>query len=555
MKQLKKHRVLWIAIAGATAGMLLAGGILACSMSNLMGERDFTATADSAANTDALPLDASASADAAIAVSTPVPLSAATLEQIDAFNQQRRSTRIPNLGVSAYAASGWEQYTPATLTTTLPHAIAEAADYISDLFDVQLSFVTYSAAILQDADAASATQSGEGYAYFSSGTEATADASAAPAESDAVTAAEASPDPAADGAQLYIVFSETDELAKEGKTIHFAFYRDSSGYRPPLVQLSFNEGEFLCTLRLDDLSLVNLDRALTPTGDGKQLSKNADAVAALLGGEVDELIVLADNELGDLKSEVCGLTLKNGDCAAFTAINGELCALSVLYPDRATLWELPSFGADIRATEPYVQHACAAADFIEGAPERGDMTRDAAELLYRKFLRAAAGATSDTGSLRQYKLTFYLDQSGARENYWHIEGEEMTMDIAARSGAIITCVCSDLCNRRAGPDLSKLSYTDMGGTEYAAYVQKLGEVAFGEDRVASVDVSSVTDGHDCVMRLLLDNDAEYDLYFTDGLLTKMLYYFNKAYRDTAEGWPADNLLVNTLTGETFYPEP
>jgi hypothetical protein len=96
-------------------------------------------------------------------------------------------------------------------------------------------------------------------------------------------------------------------------------------------------------------------------------------------------------------------------------------------------------------------------DFRIGEPEKGDLSRERAIADYRS-LTVITGCGEGT---KEPAATFYRDYSGARESYWHLQGDEFTMDIAAKTGHVFNLVAPQgdlqsmicrrfLCGTRSG---------------------------------------------------------------------------------------------------------
>lgn len=548
MKKFRENKLLWIAIAGGLAGALLLLGVLACSMDEVVRDETIE-TAESQAEVTPSPLVAEESAhdDASPKVKqTPAPLAADTLEKVDFDNQQRRSTLIPNLGVAGFCTDSWEGFKPEGCEIKAQKAVDRAIEYAMKIFNADIGSVTVETWAVAE-DVVVTNIGGELFI----GDKPTG----------SVIVSE-------DGTLFFICYNGfVDEYgqaadADDGTVTvtpitidkEVAFYRDKLGYRPNIVQVSLNGGEYLCTMCMDDLSLVNIDRAITPSGLSCAPVELANMLAEMFGGTTSSIPLLKASTSTDYSNAAYGVVLADGRCLGFNMINGELCAVGVMYPDESALWEVPYFGADIRQTYPIVTKANERASFVVGEPSEGDMSRADAEMLYRTFLRWAAGdPANDSRAKTEY--TFYVDETGLYESYWHIEGDEAIMDLAAVSGAIISLQCGNLYNDDAGENLTKVAYEDMGGEEYERYVHIIAVRLFGEERVADVSVNAVADDHYCTMLLTLTDDSLYEFFFTDGKLTKVEYTFDKQYYGCGTGWPQDMQYVNTLTGETFYREP
>jgi hypothetical protein len=193
------------------------------------------------------------------------------------------------------------------------------------------------------------------------------------------------------------------------------------------------------------------------------------------------------------------------------------------------------------------------------------MTVEEVTALYRRFLSAANGRASvrreaeDKSmegldyNLKAGQLTYYIDKSGARENFYHIHHNDFVdMDIAAKSGYIVRAECKELYNPDGDLKLIGIDYDHMGGIEYIHYVKYVAEQTFGKEKLRTVDVNAVYDGHCCTIDAYMTDDRWYEFFFAGGRLTEIQHF--AAERIDICGWGADSLYVNTVTGEEFYQE-
>jgi hypothetical protein len=239
------------------------------------------------------------------------------------------------------------------------------------------------------------------------------------------------------------------------------------------------------------------------------------------------------------------LTMENGKLAKMAVMNGELYAVAV-YPSAAAMQESVYFDADVQMDQSMVQPA-SEQDFAKGEPGAGDMTQAEAQGIYQTFLTQANGA----GDYDQPKMTFYIDNSGVRENYWHMEGKKLTMDISSKSKWIISLTCSDLWNPEL--DLTKIEYESMGGQEYEAYVSGIMSTIYG-DGLKKASNNAVYDYHYCTEDAWMTDGSVYEFYFADGKLREVWYYADEdCFMAGLSGWKADNEYINSTTGEMFIP--
>ena len=238
-----------------------------------------------------------------------------------------------------------------------------------------------------------------------------------------------------------------------------------------------------------------------------------------------------------------------------------------VHPDRYAMDESVCFQADIRHS-PEVVHLVAPENFEQGNPKepaQGDMTVAEVTALYRRFLSAANGRASEVRAaegktmeeldynLKEWEITYFLDKSGYRENFYHIHKDGLIdMDIAAKSGYIVRATCQELYNPDDDLKLINIDYDHMGGVEYIHYVKYVAEQTWGKENVKDVDVNAVYDGNYCTIDAYMMDGRWYEFFFAGGRLTEIQHF--AADRIDICGWGADALYVNTVTGEEFYQE-
>jgi hypothetical protein len=176
------------------------------------------------------------------------------------------------------------------------------------------------------------------------------------------------------------------------------------------------------------------------------------------------------------------------------------------------------------------------------------MTKDEALSIYGKFLDSANG----TGNYPEPAATFYIDNSGTRENYWHLEGAKLTVDIASKSKWLVSLNCDGLWNPEK--DLTKIPYGSMGGSEYEEYVRNIMSNIYGHS-LAEVTPNAVYDGNYCTEDAVMADGTWYEFYFEGGKLMEVWYFYNEeCFMSGPRGWKADNTYINNSTGEEFIPQ-
>lgn len=346
-------------------------------------------------------------------------------------------------------------------------------------------------------------------------------------------------------------------------------YWDRSGYREDILRLTDSRNDYVCVLAKADLRLLIADNALFAASDSMDQKRDAERAAAYLGSTLTgKSSGRGGSKSGDgsYVEQAVAYELADGRWITLAYTNRTLHGVQV-HPDYYSMEEIACFQADIRIS-PEVVHLVAPEAFEPGRLDdiaEGDMTPAEAEALYRMFLsaansraevrRQAQGLTVEEldYNLKEGEMTYFLDKSGYRENYYHIEKKGLvSMDIAAKSGYIVRAKCNALYNLDPALDLTPIDYDHMGGLEYIAYVRSIVEQVFGKDAVKDVDVNAVYDGNYCTIDAYMTDGRWYEFGFTGGKLMYIEHFATD--RIDIAGWGADALYVNTVTGEEFTME-
>jgi hypothetical protein len=335
------------------------------------------------------------------------------------------------------------------------------------------------------------------------------------------------------------------------------YYTDTSKNRDDFIKVSTSDEKIVCVLNAAMLELIEIDYYLTPANaqssedfDYKNIPDSdrqiAGKAAAALGTTVSDMRPSGGGGGRGIWTKTYDLTTDSGKLAKIAIMNGELYAIGV-YPSEASMQECVYFDADVQRDDSMVELA-SPQDFKKGEPGAGDMTKDDALKMYMAFLTLANG----DGEYDQPKMTFYIDKSGARENYWHMESKKLTMDVASKSKWIISLTCDNLWN--ASYDLTKVEYASMGGKEYEVYVKNIMSDIYGTG-LKEVSANAVYDDHYCTEDAWMADGSVYEFMFEDGKLQQVWFYSSEdCFRGSLSGWKADNEYVNSTTGETFIPQ-
>lgn len=356
---------------------------------------------------------------------------------------------------------------------------------------------------------------------------------------------------------------KADQIAKDlfgcdiiNSAINFWYYTDTSKFRKDFVKVATMDDAIVCVLTADTLDLIEIDCSFVPaetsfvqnqgiikTGDeGRPIS---DKVAAFFGTIVSNSATSFGGEDG-YETKVCDLALENGKFVKYATMNDELYAVAV-YPGRACMNECVYFVADVQH-DPSIISPSAPQNFTAGEPGKGDMTKDEALAMYRKFLYLAnAPGTYPDPTV----MTFYIDHSGVRENYWHMTGVMLSVDITSISKWLLNLKCSGLWNFAIDQADKDGIY---GAKAYEGYIRYVMGNLYGNSQVG-VSPNAVYDGHYCTYDATMPDKTFYEFLFEDGNLIEVDYFFDDTYfRYSNGGWKADNTYINTVTGEEFVPQ-
>ena len=347
-------------------------------------------------------------------------------------------------------------------------------------------------------------------------------------------------------------------------TLTVTRYVDEKGYRPNILRLTDEKNDFVCVLLEKDLSLLVADNGLFAASEWMDKKNDSISVAEYLGtqptGETRDQGGTSDRYGNPIEVETA-YGLADGRWITLAYNRNTLNGIQV-HEDKASMEEQVCFVADI-TMNPAIVHLVSEECFVRGDLNdiaEGDMTPAEVEALYSRFLTAALGPRFDPDdptreigyTLVPGQLVYYRDESGIRENCYHIQDTFAIMDIAAKSGYIVRADCSKLYNPDPALDLRSIDYDHMGGEEYIAYVRNIAEATWGKENVKDVDVNAVYDGNYCTIDPFMTDGRWYEFFFEGGMLTEIQHFATE--RSGVCGWAADSLYVNTVTGEEFSLE-
>ena len=340
-------------------------------------------------------------------------------------------------------------------------------------------------------------------------------------------------------------------------------YVDEKGYRPNILRLTDEKNDFVCVLLEKDLSLLVADNGQIAASEWMDAKKDAATVAEFLGTEAkaNDMDRGGSSRNGERIEYAVAYELGDGRWITLAYNRNTLNGIQV-HEDKASMEEQVCFVADV-TMNPAIVHLVSEECFVRGDLNdiaEGDMTPAEVEALYSRFLTAALGPRFDPDdptreigyTLVPGQLVYYRDESGIRENCYHIQDTFAIMDIAAKSGYIVRADCSKLYNPDPKLDLRSIDYDHMGGEEYITYVRNIAEATWGKENVKDVDVNAVYDGNYCTIDPFMTDGRWYEFFFEGGMLTEIQHFATE--RSDVCGWAADSLYVNTVTGEEFSLE-
>ncbi len=283
----------------------------------------------------------------------------------------------------------------------------------------------------------------------------------------------------------------------------------------------------------------------------------ANRIAEILGGEAGEL----DNRGGSYTNLLYGWGINQtlyfalGDgryCMASIYADENLTPMAVgVYPDADCADEDVFWRADLQRTED-VSVQLNPQDFRKGEPGTDDMPVEEAYAFYYSLVNAAGGTGGQNGEIKEPNATFYVDYSGARENYWHIEGLYVKFDLTSQTKHMLNMEANEKLGYNM--ELMQISYDEMGGDEYIDATEALFSALYGEGSVAKTMVNAVYDYHYCTVDVVMSDDTSYELMYGDGLIVSAQFFasLNDIGLGTDPNWKADWIYVNSETGETFH---
>ncbi|MEN6418404.1 MAG: hypothetical protein ABFC73_05735 [Clostridiaceae bacterium] len=394
------------------------------------------------------------------------------------------------------------------------------------------------------------------------------DPNAAPAE--ATSAAEA----------FLVVANQVFNTSYTAADMNATYYTDASGFRSDVYRLDSKDGVLSGAVDAKTFAFISANCGVEPadtahqslldagekldTDFGDNLLDTADAakrLADIFGGDANAAVKqgasYGTNKLAGWNMQVTvTIPLKDGRfCRAMIFGDQNLTVSNIgVYPDSDCADEDVYWRADLVWAEGVITVA-APQDFRKGEPGKDDMPVEQAFDLYYKLVTAAGPLESPIiGQPKEPNATFYVDYSGARENYWHIEGEYARFDLTSKTGHMLNLESNSKLG--SSMELETIDYEHMGGQEYIGATRALFTALFGKDSVKDVLVNAVYDYHYCTVDPVMADGTAYEIMFQDGLIVEATFFSTqeKGGFGTDPNWAADWIYKNNETGETFHME-
>ena len=328
------------------------------------------------------------------------------------------------------------------------------------------------------------------------------------------------------------------------------YYIDQTGYRADVWRFDSTDGVLSGAVEAKTLAFLSADCLNEPSdqvhesiakensdGDAYLLWENLDIspaavrIAGILGGTAENL---SERGGSGRDGAIQGWMIQEE--MLFSLGEGKYCDINVfgdenltpttvcVYPDADCAEEGVFWRADLQRVEGAAK-LLHPQDFREGTPGADDMPQTEAINFFRKLVGAAGLIDLANGAIPpEPSTTFYVDYSGARENYWHVEGSSISFDLTSKTGRMLNLTG----NAKLGSNLVLMSipYEKMGGKEYEEATRNLFTALFGKDAVQSVSNNAVYDDHYCTMDPVMADGTEYEIMYQDGLIVEAALFYS-----------------------------
>ena len=354
------------------------------------------------------------------------------------------------------------------------------------------------------------------------------------------------------------------------------YYVDQSGHRPDIWRFDSNDGTLAGAVNAETLAFLSADCINEPADalhesllsgrtDGSEidshdldLSALTGRIATLFGGTVQDL----DGRGGySAKNATAGWMIKKG--VQFALGDGRYCAINAyadqnltpttvcIYPDEDCANENVFWRADLEEVEG-VATLLHPQDFRKGEPGPDDKkVEEAYDFFYTLFDAAGFSGLKTGEKPPEPNATFYVDHSGARENYWHIEGNGVSFDLTSKTGRMLNLKANSLLGNQMG--LMEISFDQMGGQAYEDATRNLIAALFGDKAITSVSVNAVYDDHYCTMDPIMADGTQYEIMYQDGLIVEATSFVrtDPGYWAEIPAWLTDYAAINPETGRVY----
>ena len=321
------------------------------------------------------------------------------------------------------------------------------------------------------------------------------------------------------------------------------YYTDQTGHRSDVWRFDSKDGVLSGAMEAKTLAFLSADcysnpgDALHPSlvNPGKDAKRSdfwgtldttaaAERIANIFGGTVHNW---KDAGGSGRENATAGWMIQPR--ALFQLDDGRYCAMSVfadealtpttvcIYPDSDCAEESVFWRADIEQN-PNVVQLLKPEDFREGKPSKDDMTKEDAIAFFYKFFAVAGSEDFTAGEHPPEPTTmFYVDYSGARENYWQIGGSGVILELSSRTGRMLSLTTNGRVGTNLG--LDDIPGAKMGEKEYQDATKALYTELFGKDAVESVSICNKDNNLTCTMDLFLTDGTLHEVTFIKGRIT------------------------------------
>ena len=353
-----------------------------------------------------------------------------------------------------------------------------------------------------------------------------------------------------------------------------SYYQDETGVRADLWRIDSKDQVLCGALNASSLRLISAQCKTIPLKaqhasivDGKTLDEDkrmslidtsaaVTKVATALGVTADET-----NHSGYQRTLQAGYGWGVVDECGFYMDDGTFCYVQLygdarltpytvaIYPDATCLTSNVYWPADRTGADQSVAFQ-SQIDFRVGEPAQDDMQLSRAVELFRAFLTAAG----EDGDAADPIATFYVDHSGARENYWNLRAGSVRINIASKSGKMFSVIAMDGIGRSL--QLPAASFEDEVKTRYVSETRRILESVLGKGAIIKAEFESISDDTNATVTCETADGARYVVFYFDRALGTIGYYRLIGSDPTifCENWNANYQYINVKTGEIIITQ-